>query len=84
MIIEISVAPNSKRFAITQKDGRLKISLRSPPENNKANLELIKELSSLLGRPVRIISGQTSKRKKLSADISEAEWEGFVKGLTSP
>jgi uncharacterized protein (TIGR00251 family) len=84
MIVEISVTTGAKRFAISQKDGRVRVALCNPPENNKANLELIKELSALLGRPIRIVSGQTSRRKKLSIEISEAEWKSFVKGHMSP
>ncbi|MFH0737922.1 MAG: DUF167 domain-containing protein [Candidatus Micrarchaeota archaeon] len=84
MIIEVSVTTGAKKFSIRTKDGRVRISLRNPPENNKANLELIKELSSLLGRQVRIIAGQTSRRKRLSMDISEAEWTAFVDNHPSP
>ncbi len=73
MILEVIVVPNSKRFAISRKDGKIKVHLRSPPENNKANMELVKELSSLLGCDVSLISGHTSKRKKLSIAASEQE-----------
>ena len=84
MNVEVSVTTGAKRFAVSAKDGRVKVSLRNPPENNRANLELIKELSSLLGRPVRIIAGQTSRRKKLAIGITEAEWQAFVDGLKAP
>jgi uncharacterized protein (TIGR00251 family) len=81
MIAEVSVTPNSKRFSITQKDGRLKVLLRSPPENNKANIELVSELSKLLGRPVRIVSGLTSKKKRLAIDIDAEGWNRFLGSL---
>lgn len=74
MILEATVAPDSKRFSISSKGGRLKISLTSPAERNRANIELVSELTKLLGRRVRIISGQTSKRKRLHVDMTEAEW----------
>ena len=77
-IIEVSVVPNSSAFKIIQKDGKIKVHLRSAPEKNKANLELIKELSALLGCTVSIISGQTSKRKKLRVDVSESEFQKLV------
>lgn len=83
MIIEVSVTPNSNKFSIKLKDGRLKIALESPPENNRANVELISKLSGLLGRQVRIISGLTSKRKRLAIDISDGEWSQFLKTLPS-
>lgn len=81
MIIEVSVVPNSKRFSITVKDGRLKMCLKSPPEHNKANLELVRELSKLLGRDVALVAGQTSRRKKLGIATSEAEWADFLAKL---
>jgi uncharacterized protein (TIGR00251 family) len=78
MIIEVSVVPNSPRFSVSAKNNRLKIMLTSEPERNQANVELIQNLSKLLGVQVRIISGLTSKRKKLSADIGETEWQAFL------
>lgn len=81
MIIEVSVVPNSKRFAISLKDGRIRICLKSPSEHNKANLELVKGLSRLLGRDVRLVSGLSSHRKKLEISASEGEWKAFLAGL---
>jgi uncharacterized protein YggU (UPF0235/DUF167 family) len=82
MIAEVIVAPNSKKFSLLiTKDGRLKAHLKSSPENNRANIELIKELSSLTGSSVRILSGHTSKKKKLFVDISEEDWAVFIKGI---
>jgi uncharacterized protein (TIGR00251 family) len=81
MIIDITVVPNSPKFSVGYKNGRLKVSLTSEPKMNRANIELIQNLSKLLGKQVRIISGLTSKRKKLSVDISEDEWNAFVAGI---
>jgi len=59
-----------------RKDGKVRIHLKNPAENNKANLELVKELSKALGGcNVRLLSGQTSKRKKLEIDASKEEFE---------
>ncbi len=81
MIFDVVVAPASKRFAISVKAGVLRVSLRSEPERNKANIELIKELSKALGRDVRIVSGLSSKRKRLEAQMSAEEWSAFLAGL---
>lgn len=81
MIIEVTVAPNSPRFALSYKNNRLKVALTSEPERNRANIELVQGLSNMLGKRVRIISGLTSKRKKLAVDISEGEWKAFVAGI---
>ncbi|NYZ74251.1 DUF167 domain-containing protein [Candidatus Micrarchaeota archaeon] len=63
------------------KDGRLKVCLKSAPEHNKANLELVKEISKLLGCDVRLVSGQTSHRKRLEISASEKEWADFLETL---
>ena len=69
MIVEVTVVPKSSRFRITKKDGKIKIHLTSPPEDNKANLELIKELKKL-GCPASIVSGHRSRHKKLDVPDS--------------
>jgi len=50
------------------KDGRFLAHLTSKPERNKANTELVSELSKLFGQRVSLISGQKSKIKKLKID----------------
>lgn len=63
MIIQVKVKPNSKEFKI--KEGEIwEISLKSPPENNKANIELIKEMNKIYGK-CKIVRGKTSKNKIL-------------------
>lgn len=79
MIVELTVVPSSKKFSLSVKDGRLKIYLESPPEKNRANIELIKKLSSLTGCRVRLLSGHTSRKKRVEIDIAEAEWEKLLR-----
>ena len=81
MIIEISVVPKSGRFKISEKEGKIKLYLKSPAEENKANLEIIKEFEKLFGKPVRIISGLKSKKKKIELPVTEDEWADFVSGI---
>ncbi|MEW6722651.1 MAG: DUF167 domain-containing protein [Candidatus Micrarchaeota archaeon] len=83
MIVEVLAAPGSKRFSLSVKGGRLRASLKNPPENNRANIELIKELSAAVGASVRILSGHSSKRKKLAIDIEEGKWSAFLESLPS-
>jgi len=74
MILDAVVRPNSRKFEAKLHEGnKLTISLTSPPERNRANIELVKELSKLLGCEVRIVGGFTSKRKALSLAIDENE-----------
>ena len=67
MRFQVKVQPaSSKKKIIYLSDGTIKIFLQSAPENNKANKELIKYLSEILGIPkaaVKIIKGQTGRVK---------------------
>lgn len=78
MIADISVVPKSKRFSISVKEGKVKVFLKSPAEHNKANLELVKELSKLLKADVRVVSGLKSRRKRLEIALDQAEWDAFL------
>ena len=73
MIVEVTVFPSSANFSARLIDGRLKVKLRSEPKNNRANIELIQELSKILGREVRIVWGLSSRKKKLEIPMSEEE-----------
>ncbi len=80
MIVEVSVVPKAGRFRI-EKNSKIKVYLKSPPEGNKANLELIKEFGKLFGNPVKILSGAKSKKKKIQLPVTEAEWNEFLSEL---
>ncbi|MEK6840116.1 MAG: DUF167 domain-containing protein [Nanoarchaeota archaeon] len=70
-VIEVIVKPRAKRTEILQEsETQLKIAIKAPPEDNKANLELIKFLSKQYRCKVEIIKGHTSK-KKLIRLVSE-------------
>ncbi len=63
MIIKVKVKPNSKEFKI--KKGEVwGISLTKPAKDNKANIELIREMKKRYGR-CRIIKGKTKNIKIL-------------------
>lgn len=64
--LSVVVKPNSKKTEILSWDGKvMKVAVAKPPENNKANIELVKFLSKKLGKSVRILNGFTSKKKLL-------------------
>ena len=62
MIVQVKVKPNSKEFKIDEKEGHWIVHLRSAPEQNKANLELSKEITKKYGK-CRILKGAKSKNK---------------------
>ena len=63
---KVVIKPNAKKSEIIgyncDKEG-FEIAIKAPPKDNKANIELIKFLSKLLKKKVRIKSGKTSKVK---------------------
>ena len=64
--ITIKVKPNSPKTEIIEiKNNILKVAVKAPAEQNKANIELIKFFSKLTNKKVKIIKGLTSKLKIL-------------------
>ncbi|HSU72556.1 MAG TPA: DUF167 domain-containing protein [Candidatus Binatia bacterium] len=64
--LSVHVKPNSSETRVTGFDKeRVLIDVAAPPEDNKANLELLKFVKRQLGRPVLLKSGATSRDKVL-------------------
>jgi len=63
MIVKVRVKTRQPEFEIKKRDVWL-VSLKSAPENNKANAELVREFSRIYGS-ARILSGFRSKTKTL-------------------
>jgi uncharacterized protein (TIGR00251 family) len=67
LLLHLRVQPNASSSALAGLHGqRLKIRLQSPPQDGKANRELIRFLSKTLGikkSSVDLIHGQTSRDK---------------------
>lgn len=64
MLITVKVKTNSENFAIVLKGGIIHISLTEPAENNRANIELVKEMTKMFGI-CKIVRGLKSKTKIL-------------------
>jgi uncharacterized protein (TIGR00251 family) len=73
VVLDVKVVPRSKKRCVSLEGDLLTIKLTSPPEKGKANEELIKLLRHALKREVRILSGHTARRKRISVegDIDE-------------
>ncbi|KKP23860.1 MAG: hypothetical protein SZ59_C0003G0084 [candidate division TM6 bacterium GW2011_GWF2_28_16] len=82
MIIDISVTTSSGRQAfLLDKSGILKCYLKSAPEHGKANDEIIEILVKKLKiakNLINIISGRTSRKKKVKIDI-DLEYQDLLK-----
>ena len=78
-VIDIYVKPNSKQFKIQSEEDEIRVYCRETPMKGKVNRELIKELSKLFERRVQIISGSTSRQKKiLIENITVQEVKDFL------
>jgi hypothetical protein len=73
LIISLKVVPSShKSELVLDKSGKLRAYLKSPPEEGRANSELIKLFARSLGCPqsaVTLVAGATSRTKKLHLDV---------------
>jgi uncharacterized protein (TIGR00251 family) len=64
-VIEVFVKPNSPKFKITVDDDEIVVFSTEQPVKGKVNKELVKEFSKLFHTKVEIVSGLTSKQKRL-------------------
>jgi len=79
ILITAKVKPNSPKFSIEINNNRILINCKSLPKQNKANIEIMKELTRTFKKNIEIISGLSSKNKKiLIHGITEQE---FLSGL---
>ena len=62
-MIKVKVKPSSGKQSIEKKGGFYLINVKSKPENNKANIEVIKLLERYFKKSVKIKSGLTSRNK---------------------
>lgn len=73
LLIEVKVIPSSGRQAWKLEHGRLKCYLKSPPEKGKANNELLLLIATILRLPsskISLVSGATSRNKKIKIDAA--------------
>jgi len=62
--LRVRAKPKSRKTQLSKvEDDTVFIDIAAPPEDNKANLELLKFLKRQTGRPCKIKSGATSKDK---------------------
>jgi len=81
VLIEVFVKPNSRIFNITADNDEITIYSTEEPVEGKVNKEIIKGLSRIFHAKVEIISGSTSRQKRLLIAGSEkAEIEEIIAG----
>ena len=77
ILLSVYAQPRASRTAITGlHDGRVKVALRAPPVDGKANAELVRYLADLLGIPkahVVLVTGASGRRKRVLVEGVTAE-----------
>jgi uncharacterized protein (TIGR00251 family) len=65
VVIDMHVKPNSKQFRIELDGDEVVVLCREAPVKGKVNKELLKQFSRLFGRRAELVSGFTSRQKRL-------------------
>ncbi|MFW6230514.1 MAG: DUF167 domain-containing protein [Nanoarchaeota archaeon] len=68
-LFSVKVRPSAQKTGFRSYDGEkgfFMIDIAAPPEDNKANKELVKFLAKLTKRSVSLVSGSSSRLKRIS------------------
>jgi uncharacterized protein (TIGR00251 family) len=65
VVVDVHVKPNSKQFRIELDGDEVVVLCREAPVKGKVNKELLKQFSRLFSRRVELVSGSTSRQKRL-------------------
>jgi len=65
VILEVNVKPHAREFKIVVEGDEIVVFCLEAPVKGKVNKELLKEFSRLFHTKVELVSGFTSKQKKL-------------------
>ena len=73
-VIEVTVKPSAKKTEILEEEGNtLIIAVKAPPQDNKANIELLKFLSKKYHCYPTIISGHHNKKKLIRLGAAQMQ-----------
>ena len=83
--LEVHLQPGARRSAIVgEHGGRLKIALRAPPVDGRANAELLAFLAERLELPrtaLRLVAGASQRAKRVAVECGGAPPAGLVARL---
>ena len=78
-IIEVFVKPNFPKFEVLLKEDEVIVRCTEEPVKGKVNKELLKALSKFFHTNVELVSGVTSRQKRLLLkDIKKSEVERLL------
>ncbi|MFH1788515.1 MAG: DUF167 domain-containing protein [Candidatus Altiarchaeota archaeon] len=79
VLISVKVSANAKRDEIALRDGILRISVKKPAQNGRANEHLLRLLKKAFG-DCELVSGQRSHKKMIL--VKNALREDFLNKLS--
>jgi uncharacterized protein (TIGR00251 family) len=81
IVADVRVKPRSKAFKIEAGEDEVTVFCREAPEKERVNRELANELSKVFKKRVEIVSGFTSRQKRvLIRDASLEEVSRIFRG----
>jgi uncharacterized protein (TIGR00251 family) len=80
LILDVHVKPRSKEFKILVEGDDIVIHCSEEPVEGRVNKELVKKLSRFFGKRVELVSGFSSKQKRLL--VKDAEKSDIERALT--
>jgi uncharacterized protein (TIGR00251 family) len=82
LLLDVYVRPRSKGSKVTVEDGELVVYCVEEPVEGKVNRELVKMLSKILKVRVQLVSGFSSRQKRLLVkDVDIRQFESLLKSL---
>ena len=76
----VKVETECNEFRIVNRN-ITKVKLTEVAKNGKANAELVRELTEILGQKPAVVSGHHSNRKKLKINMSEEKVKERLEGF---
>ena len=85
VLIEIEVQPGSTRQGVVGYNdwrGRLQVAVKAEAQKGKANHAVCNVLSKIFSAPATVVSGQTTRNKKISIKgLAANEIKSILEGL---
>jgi uncharacterized protein len=82
LIIDVFVKPNCAQFSMKIEGDKLVVCSTEEPTKGKVNKEIVKELTRFFGKRVQIVSGLTSRQKRvLIEDYAKEDFSTFLSKL---
>jgi uncharacterized protein (TIGR00251 family) len=84
VVIEVFVKPKSAKFEVLLESGEVVIRCTEEPVKGKVNKELLKALSKFFHTDVELVSGTTSRQKRLLVKgMAKSEVERLLHNATT-